>query len=284
MSWLFLRRMTVATACAAAAAGAMATATAAAATSAGARNLAAPAPLSRSPFGAEQNGSYNWSGYAQTAAAGTYRSLVDTWIVPTVNTSLAGNQYSSDWVGIGGFSDGALVQAGTEADNFGGTAFYRAWTEILPEAENPLSLVVHPGDKITTTVKETKAGKWTMTVTDVTTKQKGSRTAAYSGASHTSAESIHERPCIMAPCNATADLAELAQTTNVTFDPGKYGIVVGGAPKTPLMSLAAGATLHQIFMLDNAGSATIAAPSQPDKDSDGFALADGSVEPAPPKS
>jgi hypothetical protein len=257
---------------------------------AGGRNL--PAPLAPSGSlsaieGTTQLGSYNWSGYAQAAAAGTFHAVTDTWKVPIVNTSPPGNQFSSDWVGIGGLNDGTLVQAGTEADNLGGTALYRAWTEILPEPENPLSLTVSPGDKITTTVQETTPGVWKMTVADKTTKKTASRTTAYGGSSQASVESIHERPCIMAPCNAVEDLASLASTTNVTFDPGKYGTVVKAAPKTPLMNLAAGATLDQIFMLNNAGSEVIAAPSVPDADTagpDGFTVADGSVSPAPPKS
>jgi Peptidase A4 family len=274
------------TACAFGAVGVLAAGTAGAA--AGGLNLPAPAPATHaaSPFGTEKNGSYNWSGYVQTAGVGAAKffAVRDTWIVPTVNTTPVGNQYSADWVGIGGFSDSTLVQAGTEADNIGGTPVYRAWTEILPEPENPLTLVVNPGDKITTTVREAKAGKWTMTVMDVTTKLKGSRTVAYAGSAHLSVESIHERPCIIAPCNTTADLAELTQTNPVTFDPGKYATAVGLAPSTGLLTLATGATLHQIFMVNNLDTAIIASPSPPDKDNDGFTVADGNVEPPAPQS
>ena len=287
---LVFSRIVVAAVCAAAAVTASAASTAMAAVSgvdqsAAGANLPAPFPArERAIGGVEKLGSFNWSGYAQGAAAGTFFAVSDTWIVPTVNTSVPGTQYSFDWVGIGGLSDGTLVQAGTEADNLGGTAFYRAWTEILPEPENPLTLVVHPGDKITTTVRETKPGKWTMTVADKTTKAKAKRTALYAGSSHASVESIHERPCIIAPCNAVSDLAELAQTTNVTFDPGKYSAASGVNAKTPLLSPATGATLYQMFMVNNAESAIIASPSLSDTDSDGFTVADGSVEPAPPGS
>jgi Peptidase A4 family len=136
--------------------------------------------------GTTQVGSYNWSGYGQSAATGTFRAAKDTWTVPTVNTTLTGEQFSADWVGIGGFTDATLVQAGTEADNIGGVAIYRAWTEILPEPENPLSLTINPGDKITTTVKEIKPGVWKMIVADKTTKQKASRKVLYSGSSNAS--------------------------------------------------------------------------------------------------
>ncbi len=243
-----------------------------------------PRPLVSPIEGVTQIGFYNWSGYAQSAATGTFRSVADTWTVPTVNTGFAGDQYSSDWVGIGGFSESTLVQAGTEADNIGGTAFYRAWTEILPEAENPLPMTIKAGNKITTTVEEKKPGVWIMTVDDKTTKTKESRTVEYSGSSHASVEAVHERPCVRAPCNSNEDLANLAQTTNVTFNPGKYGTAVGKAPKTVLMSPAAGATVYQMFMYNNTATEKIASPSEPDSDNDGFTVADGSVSPPPPKS
>jgi hypothetical protein len=73
----------------------------------------------------------------------------------------------------------------------------------------------------------------------------------------------------------------------VTFDPGEYGTVLGEAPKTPLMTLATGATLYEIFMFNNAGNEVIASPSAPDTDKnspDGFSVAYGPLSPAPPKS
>ena len=259
-----------------------------AAAGAGGRALLAPLPGGAAPksvSGISQLGSFNWSGYAQGAANGTYQSVVDTWKVPTVNTSVSGTQYSSDWVGIGGLNDGTLVQAGTEADNLGGTAFYQAWTEVLPAAEDPLSLVIHPGDTIKTTVAFSQSTKkWTMTVKDVTTGLKGKRTASKKavGSSEGSVEAIHERPCIADGCTSVNDLATLTKTTNVTFDPGKYG--TSSTPNTALMHPATGATVDQIFMVNNADTADIASPSNPDSDNDGFTVADGSTSPPPPAS
>jgi hypothetical protein len=254
----------------------------------GGRAILAPlpggaAPGAQSVHGLTQLGSFNWSGYAQGAANGTYQSVVDTWKVPTVNTSPSGNQFSSDWVGIGGLNDATLVQAGTEADNAGGTAIYRAWTEVLPAAEDPLTLKVHHGDTIKTSVKLV-AGVWHMKVKDVTTGKSAARTATQSsaGSSEGSVEAIHERPCIADGCTSTADLANLTQTNNVTFDPGKYG--TSSSATTPLMNLASGATLDQIFMVNNADTAIIASPSNPDSDNNGFTVADGSVQPPPPAS
>jgi len=252
------------------------------------RMIPAPLPSSRTSThtGTTQIGSYNWSGYAQSDADGTYTAVTDTWTVPTVNTAVAGDQYSADWVGIGGFSDGTLVQAGTEADNINGVAQYDAWTEVLPAPENVLpKLVVHPGDEIQTTVQLVKKGVWRMTVMDLTTHKQAHRNAHYKGSSEASVEAVHERPCILDGCSTVSDLANLTQTTNVTFDPGEFSTSPGGANLTnPLLVPASGASLYQMFMLANNGTTVIASPSAPDIDNDGFTLADGSVSPPPPSS
>ena len=197
--------------------------------------LRAPGRSVRSVHGTTMVASTNWSGYAQsTSTSGEFTAVQDTWTVPTVNTSLSGNQYSSDWVGIGGYSTDDLVQAGTEADNIGGTAKYDAWTEILPASEVVLTgLTIHPGDKIKTTVEETSPGVWKMKVKDKTTGHVGSRTVSYSSSGE-SVEAIHERP------EVGGSLATLAKTTNVTFDPGKYSTSGPGTPVyEPLLSAAA---------------------------------------------
>jgi hypothetical protein len=264
-------------------------ATAGAATpSSGAPALRAPlppgfAPLAlTTPLRTEQLGSYNWSGYVLTG--GSFHGVIDTWTVPTADTAAPGDQYAADWVGIGGWSDGTLVQAGTEADNRGHSAAYDAWTEILPAAEAPLSLAIHAGDTITTTVREIRANVWEMKVDDETTHESQGRTVDYSGSSHASVEAIHERPCIADGCESVEDLATLTDTTSVTFDPGKYGTKVGMKPKKALLKPSKKQVLHQVFMVNNEGTAVIASPSLPDADMDGFTLAYGPTSPAPPSS
>src|SRR5712692_10005009 len=247
--------------------------------------LRAPHATERMVRGVTKLGSFNWSGYAQSDSNGTYKAVEDTWTVPTVNTTLPGKQFSSDWVGIGGFNDATLVQAGTEADNIGGTAKYDAWTEILPAAEVVISgLTIKPGNKIMTTVVEIKAGTWKMTVKDLTTGKSGGRTVSYSS-SGASVEAIHERPCIADGCTSVSDLAALTKTNNVAFDPGGLSTAAAGTPTfKPLLKTVPGATLNEIFMINNAGTAVIAAPSNHDSDNDGFRVAYGSTSPAAPAS
>ncbi len=251
----------------------------------GAPNMVVPTRWVAHRATGTETSSANWAGYAQTAPAGTFTGVEATFVVTTVNTHVAGEQFSADWVGISGFNYSKrsnLVQAGVEEDNLGGTAYYGAWTEILPHAEVPLSgLVIHAGDRITVTVRETanvkdKQKRWAMTVADDTTRASGSRVVKYT--SHEdSAEAIHERPVV-------GSLSTLATTTNETFDPAYY---TTSAPNVaavyhPLLTPVAGGTLYDIDMLANNGTTVIATPSNADSSHIGFTVADGSTTPAAP--
>ena len=241
------------------------------------RMLRAPGASARTVRGTTKLDSTNWSGYAQsTKTKGTFTAVKDYWTVPTVSTKPAGDQYSSDWVGIDGFSNDTLVQDGTEADNLGGTAHYDAWTEILPASEVVIpGLNIKPGNKMEGLVEETKAGTWKMTVFDLTTGKSGGRTVKYSTPG-LSVEAIHERP------EVGGSLSTLATTGNVTFNPGSLSTAAPGTQTwKPLLKVATGATLNEIFMVANSGSPVIASPSAPSSNGEAFAVADGSKSPAP---
>jgi Peptidase A4 family len=223
-------------------------------------------------------GSSNWSGYAQhTTKKGTFTAVQDTWVVPTIKSGKSGTQYASDWVGIGGYSEGTLVQAGTTEINSNGTARYSAWTEILPAASVTISgLAIHSGDKIKTVVEETSANVWSMTVSDLTTAKSGGKTVNYKSSGE-SAEAIHERPEI------GTSLSNLAATSNVTFNPGDYSTTAPGHQTwKALLKSTSVAKLAEIFMTNNAGTAIIASPSAPSSNGLAFAIADGSKSPPPP--
>lgn len=247
--------------------------------SGGGQNIPAPTPPGVYPpavAGTVKNYSLNWSGFAQTGPQNSFKAVEDTWTVPTVNTTATGNQYSADWVGIGGFSDSSLVQDGTEADNVNGTARYDAWTEILPANEVVLKgLAISPGDMIKATVVETSTNRWSMTVDDLTTGQSGNRTVSYDS-SGASAEAVHERP------EVGQGLSTLAQTNNITFTPGESSIAPVGTPAyEPVLKAIAGGKLYQMFM-ENRADKIIASPSVATPNRDGFAVADGSTSPPAP--
>ena len=157
--------------------------------------IAAAAPLtssamqvhlrSESPAVVRANSrSLNWSGYVKSGSG--FTSAFGWFKVPTLKTNYPG--YSSTWVGLDGASgnDGYLIQTGIEADVVGGRAAYYGWWELItPSNAAPevrfTSLAIHPGDSMTARVAKGSNGLWTMTLTDMTTKQAAAHTASFGG-------------------------------------------------------------------------------------------------------
>ncbi|MGO9740197.1 MAG: G1 family glutamic endopeptidase [Roseiarcus sp.] len=89
--------------------------------------------------------SSNWSGYALVPGTGAqpFYIIEGRWTVPTVKqapgTCSGGWDYSSHWVGIGGFSDAFLLQAGSAANVYcdigNSVPEYFPWLEWLPQSE-----------------------------------------------------------------------------------------------------------------------------------------------------
>jgi hypothetical protein len=89
--------------------------------------------------------SSNWSGYALTPESGgePFYKVSGRWTVPTVKqapgTCSGGWDYSSQWVGLGGFADSYLLQAGSAANVFcdigQSIPEYFPWIEWLPASE-----------------------------------------------------------------------------------------------------------------------------------------------------
>ncbi|KAF7358650.1 Acid proteinase A [Mycena sanguinolenta] len=110
--------------------------------------------------------STNWCGAALTGSG--FTSIVGTWTIPTI--SLRSGQSSgsepaiSQWVGIDGFSNSALIQGGTLSQIVGGGQENVAWTEMLPAASRDVSLTVGAGDSITTNVTMTSTTSGTVTI------------------------------------------------------------------------------------------------------------------------
>jgi hypothetical protein len=111
--------------------------------------------------------SNNWSGRALVQKRPKFTSVSGSWTVPAIQQAgscPAGGNYSSQWVGIDGFSNQELFQAGSDADlcpfNTTTTRYY-PWIEWLPAAEieltygngNPLPFA--PGDYLIVNVTAT---------------------------------------------------------------------------------------------------------------------------------
>jgi hypothetical protein len=86
--------------------------------------------------------STNWCGSATTGTG--FSSVVGTWTVPAI-TLRSGQSANSDpaisqWVGIDGFSNSALIQGGTLSQLVGGRQTNEAWTEMLPASLRTVNL------------------------------------------------------------------------------------------------------------------------------------------------
>ena len=205
--------------------------------------------------------SSNWSGYA--LSSGTYTSITGAWNVPSVSATTQ-STYSSAWIGIDGFNNSNLIQTGTESDYYSGSAHYYAWWEILPAAETRIAMTVHAGDHMTASIVKGSGSTWTITLTDTSNGNNFTSQKSYSGPG-SSAEWIQEAPTV------GGRIAPIAHFSLVTFDPGT---VNGGNPH--LVASDGGALVQK--------RSRVATPSNPDGDTDGFAVAYGATAPAPPSS
>ena len=188
--------------------------------------------------------STNWSGYAATGAAGSYKSVSSSWTQPAVSCT-SSTTYSAYWVGLDGYNNSALEQTGTEADCIGGQATYGAWWEVLPASESAYSgVTVKAGDALTATVTDDGNGDFTMTLVDSTEGwSKSTVSAGSSGYQDSSAEVIAEAPEV----NGT--IAKLADFGTVNFT----GATAGGT--------ALGSTSPtEIVMINSSGSKVRAQP------------------------
>lgn len=206
--------------------------------------------------------SSNWSGYALTGSG--YSSVTAHWVVQAVSRSHKAT-YSSEWVGIDGFSNSSLIQTGTESDYYNGAEHYDAWWEILPAAETVIpSIVVSPGDQMSAKITKGSGSSWTITISDMSRNETFSTVQTYTGP-QTSAEWIEEAPSV------GGRIAPLANYGQTTFDPG----TVNGI--NPGLTASDGGVMIQKGI-------QVSTDSNPDSDTDGFNMAYGATAPSPPAS
>jgi hypothetical protein len=160
--------------------------------------------------------SQNWSGYAVTSQAGqNFSSVSGSWVQPSVSGS-SGDGASAFWVGLGGASQQSqsLEQVGTAADVQNGQATYSAWYELLPAAQQPLNLAVHPGDHMTgkVTVNGTTV---TVSLSDQTTGGSATKALQMGSPDTSSAEWIAEAPALQT--SAGDQILPLADFGQISF-------------------------------------------------------------------
>jgi hypothetical protein len=168
----------------------------------------------------------------------------------------------SEWVGIDGWSNALLIQAGVNEspDPNNPNLFYiQPWWEILPAPSTPITTMsVAVGDQVTVTISQVSGTEWAIALTDNTNGQSFTTDQTYTGPG-TSAEWIVEAPTVngsqttLAPYSPEVDFSGLGFTGTQT-------------------------TLTEVVMVQAAGQ--VSTPSA--LDSNGFNVAYGDVAPAAP--
>jgi hypothetical protein len=120
--------------------------------------------------------SVNWSGYVDLPSAGKkFDSVKGSWTEPSLTCTSDEDQEAVFWVGVDGWTNDTVEQAGTFAECYEGTAYYYTWWEMYPT--NDITVVgstVLPGDHITASVVyKASTKKYTLAVTDTTTAGNG---------------------------------------------------------------------------------------------------------------
>ena len=219
---------------------------------------------------ANANSSNNWFGYNQgTLEQGgkQFNSIAGDWTVPTATQHAAGDESSSDWIGIGGgcvdanctVGDNTLIQTGTEQDvSASGVRSYSAWYELIPAPSLGISMTVRPGDHMHAQISETVSGSnvWKITLRNVTRNKTFTKTVPYSS-THATAEWIEEKPLEI---GTNAGFAPLPNLSRISFDHATTNAASAGLKAS-----------EKIQLIDGNGR-VIGTPSAPDAQRDGFAV------------
>jgi hypothetical protein len=188
----------------------------------------------------------NWSGYAVESTGKPFTYVSSEFVQPAVTCNGIKYVNTSNWVGLDGFEDQTVEQDGTGA-YCGGSGnmkpLYYAWIELYPLPEiNAFN--VKPGDVISAIVSSTNSGKFTLTISDLTSGRTKTQVANCSTCERASAEWIIERPAYCNNSETKCFITPLANfgTTTMTENIAK---LQGGQP-TGLGSMP---DASQIFMV-----------------------------------
>lgn len=179
----------------------------------------------------------HWSGYIvdlhiQNRSEGV-ESVTASWIIPNVE-STPDNTYCSIWVGIDGYGESQLIQAGTEHQRENGKLEYFAWYELLPATIITVkTLDIQPGDKITTSITliDDASSTWLIKITDETEGRTFEKTVKYESP-RKCVEWIVERPLVSGVTSTLADFGEAKLTNCQTTINGVTG-TIGDFTYTP---------------------------------------------------
>lgn len=153
--------------------------------------------------------SSNWSGYAATS--GPYTAVSGTFTVPGLTSQATCTEELSEWVGVDGYSNQDLIQAGVGESMVGpydnetctpGHYYLWAWWEVLPASMTPVAMTVDAGDSVTVDLSEVSAGVWDIRVVDNTSRASFSQEESYGGPA-SAVEWVVEAPYDQSVCSGT---------------------------------------------------------------------------------
>jgi hypothetical protein len=229
------------------------------------------------------NCSSNWSGYMTNDSSESYTGVTGQWTVPTVVSTTHGS--SSTWVGLGGWGNSNLIQAGTEQDYdpevhpLEGAAYF-AWYEILPASQvnignllNSNKQQLYPvsaGDVMQVSITPSpgtaappagQTGKWLVKIVDLTKKWTYTATETYAS-NLASAEWIEE--ATTAP-SLVASATQMANYVQVEFNFDNQVATANGALHPVLFERA-----DEVWMNNSGNNEVFSTPSDPSGDRKGF--------------
>jgi len=182
-------------------------------------------------------------------------SVSAAWTVPAVQLS-ENDTYSGVWVGVGGYGEETLIQAGTEQECVSGQRTYYAWYELLPAYMIRIrTLRVQPGDTITTSISliNENTSTWSIEVTDVTQGRNFRKNVVYNS-SRLSAEWIVERPKVNSTVSTLADFGDVTFTECKTTLDGVTGTIGNFSYAQLVMYEDKGAALVSVSLLNDSDS------------------------------
>lgn len=222
--------------------------------------VAAPTAL------ADMTHSSNWAGYAAHSTRVHFNHVFGAWRQPSATCAAGTPTYSSEWVGLGGYSASAnaLEQIGSEVDcGASGQVISTVWYELVPAPSRTIRMTVHSGDNLTAAVTVT-GHQVRLQLSDLTRHTTFSRTVHVRQLDISSADWIVEAPsrCSSATTCRQLPLADFG-TTAMTRASTRTSRGHAAAISDPLWTTTAIAlaTAGRRFIGSGGGAGATATPS-----------------------
>ncbi len=208
--------------------------------------------------------SRNWAGYVATSPAAGASCVEATWVEPSISCPSKGTRAVAIWVGIGGFSEAALVQLGTEASCRNGVLVRVSWRESLPQEKSvvPTDLQVRSGDRIHAQVLWLGGSRYQLSMVNLSNGQAFSKVVANRSLRRTSTEWVVEAPAVGCPVNC--QILSMPRFSTVTFSR------VATTWRGVLQPLDGSSFTHQRIRMVTAGGSTRAEVTSTSRDGHTF--------------